>query len=547
MASVFFRLPKTVLEGIIAFIRKYWTMSEKKKSSVTLENNMNQLAAGIVPFGSNSNTQQSTNIINSTAPLAKQIRPEFITLNYPLLSYLYQQFGWIQSIIEVPVLDAFRGGVQISAYEKKIIKQPERNKRGFWSLWNKADPNANKDAQSNGQNQFLEEQMKRRDEWEKEQVKKDEEAKKADDAYFREEVSKEDIRRIEIYIRRCCLWNKVRQAKFWERLYGGAGIVILDGKNPKYELKLENIDESTDLEFIVCDNWQLSNMKPGASGISNVDWSSDCPFCVNGHQIHRSRVVTFTGKDFPPLYRAIGRGWGMSVLEPLVRTLNKSIKNENVIFELLDEAKMDIFKFYGFNDAMQDEQATTAITKRVGFAEQTKNYMGGILLDAEDEYAQKQIHFNGLSDLKIDARVDVASDARITMNKLYGTSPAGFNSGEADRETYADTVEAEVRIPCESPMIRLLEVVGRKVLGKTLDFDITWKSLIRTSEYEEQKKKTLMLANLNEASIWGRITNKEWETAVNKYNLLGIDVSYKDKFVADPMAKQVFKPGFGNN
>ena len=171
--------------------------------------------------------------------------------------------------------------------------------------------------------------------------------------------------------------------------------------------------------------------------------------------------------------------------------------------------------------------------------------MKAILMDSEDQYAQKQIHFSGLSDLKIDARVDVASDARITMNKLYGTSPAGFNSGEADRETYADTVEAEVRIPTEGAIIKILEVVGRKVLEKTLDFDIEWESLIRTSAYEEEKLKTLRLANLNEANIWGRITNKEWQEAVNKYDLLGIDVSYKETFVADPMAKQVFKPGFG--
>ena len=139
----------------------------------------------------------------------------------------------------------------------------------------------------------------------------------------------------------------------------------------------------------------------------------------------------------------------------------------------------------------------------------------------------------------------MAADARITMNKLYGMSPAGFNSGESDRETYADTVEAEVRIPTESAIIRILEFVGRKVLGKTLDFEIEWEPLIRSSEYEQEKMKTLMLANLNEANIWGRITNKEWQDAVNKYNLLGIEISYKDKFVADPMAKQVFKPGFG--
>lgn len=519
---------------------------KNKPDFVTVKNSMRQLAAGIVPNNNVGGVSRSPNMINSTIPLMKQIRPEFVTTNYALLSFLYQQFGWIQSIIEVPVLDAFRGGVNISAYERKVVT-PEKKRRGFFSFWNAEDDKKQASNPQGANEQFLEKQLQRRDEWEKEQVAADEERKRADDSYFREEVTKEELRRIEIYIRREEIWNKVRQAEFWKRLYGGAGIVVLDGKNPRFELKLENINEDTDLEFLVFDNWQLSNTSPESPGINAIDWSSDTPFMVNGHKVHKSRVVTFKNKDFPPLYRSVGRGWGMSSLEPLVRTLNKSIKNENVIFELLDEAKMDIFKFYGFNDAMQDEQATSAITNRVGFAEQTKNYMGGILLDAEDDYAQKQIHFNGLSDLKIDARVDVAADARITMNKLYGTSPAGFNSGEADRETYADTVEAEVRIPCEAPMIKLLEIIGRKVLGKTLDFDIEWNSLIRTSQYEEEKRKTLMLANLNEANIWGRITNKEWQDAVNKYNLLGIDVSYKDKFVADPMAKQVFKPGFGNN
>jgi phage-related protein (TIGR01555 family) len=308
---------------------------------------------------------------------------------------------------------------------------------------------------------------------------------------------------------------------------------------------LEKINKDTPLEFYVTDNWEISKTDLNATEFNNIDWNSDTPFQLRGHAIHKSRVILFKGKEFPPLYRPIGRGWGMSILEPLVRTLNKSIKNENVIFELLDEAKMDVFSLYGLNDAMQDEHATEAITKRVAYAEQVKNYMKAILMDSEDQYAQKQIHFSGLSDLKIDSRVDTASDARITMNKLYGTSPAGFNSGEADRETYADTVEAEIRIPSESAILKILEVVGRKVLEKTLDFDFEWASLIRTSEYEQEKRKTLMIANLNEANVWGRITNKEWQEAVNKYNLLGIDVSYKETFVADPMAKQVFKPGFG--
>ena len=521
-------------------------MSKKSVKTEKIENSMNQLVAGVVPNGGRTGTGSiSPNKINDTVSLAIQVRSEFITLNYPLLSKLYQQFGVIQALVEVPVLDAFRGGLHFSAYEKKVVvpKDEDKKRHRFFKFWNAED-----DKEPNKQQQqidFEERQAQRREKWEKEQLAEEEKQKKQEDAYFREEVSREDIRRMEIYLRRDETWKKLQQALYWKRLFGGAAIVILDGRNPSTALDLEKINKDSPLEFYVTDNWEISNTDINAANLNNIDWLSDTPFMLRGHPIHKSRVIVFRGKEFPPLYRPIGRGWGMSILEPLVRTLNKSIKNENVIFELLDEAKMDVFSLYGLNDAMQDDNATAAITKRVAYAEQLKNYMKAILMDSEDNYAQKQIHFSGLSDLKIDARVDVASDARITMNKLYGTSPAGFNSGEADRETYADTVEAEVRIPSEGAIIKILEVVGRKVLEKTLDFDIEWASLIRTSAYEEEKEKTLKLANLNEANIWGRITNKEWQEAVNKYNLLGIDVSYKETFVADPMAKQVFKPGFG--
>ena len=521
-------------------------MATKEKTSlknVKLTNSMQQLVAGIVPNGG-ANPKQTPNGINYINSLRQQVRHDWITMDYNLLSFLYQQFGLIQSLVEVPVLDAFRGGIRFSAYEKKVVL-PETPKKKKWFFWNAKDP-AGENTQAT-QNDFMMEMLKKREAWETEQVKKDEEARKSEDSYFRDEITREELRRLEIYIRRSQLWETLKQALYWKRLFGGAGIVILDGKDPKTPLDLESINQDTDIEFYVTDNWELCGYTSASNTTKSTetDWLSDTPFTLRGHAVHKSRVITLKGKAFPPLYKTVGRGWGMSILEPLVRTLNKGVKNENVIFELLDEAKIDIFRFYGLNDALQDEEATTAITKRVGYAAMVKNYMKALLLDSEDDYQQKQIHFNGLADLKEDSRVDMASDARITMNKLYGTSPAGFNSGEADRETYADTVEAEVRIPSEAAIIRMLEVVGRKVLGKTLDFEIEWASLIRTTEYEVEKQKTLKLANLNEANVWGRITNKEWQEAVNKYNLLGIEVSYKDKFVADPMAKQVFKPGFG--
>ena len=93
-------------------------MATKQKSSiknVKLTNSMQQLVAGIVPNGA-TNPIQTPNGINKINSLRQQVRHEWITMDYNLLSFLYQQFGLIQSLIEVPVLDAFRGGIRFSAY-----------------------------------------------------------------------------------------------------------------------------------------------------------------------------------------------------------------------------------------------------------------------------------------------------------------------------------------------------------------------------------------------------------------------------------------------
>ena len=54
-------------------------MVKKKTSSITVKNSMRQLAAGIIPNNSVGGVKPSPNMINSTVPLMKQVRPEFIS------------------------------------------------------------------------------------------------------------------------------------------------------------------------------------------------------------------------------------------------------------------------------------------------------------------------------------------------------------------------------------------------------------------------------------------------------------------------------------
>ena len=139
----------------------------KKKSSINeqkLTNSMSQLVAGVIPGSQKDKTAKSPNAINAINSLQLQVRGDWITMNYMLLSFLYQQFGLIQGFIEIPVLDAFRGGIKFTGYEKKVVV-PEKKHRTRFRFWNAEDgkPSASADKD------FMIEQMKRREDWEKEQ------------------------------------------------------------------------------------------------------------------------------------------------------------------------------------------------------------------------------------------------------------------------------------------------------------------------------------------------------------------------------------------
>lgn len=182
-----------------------------KKTKVSdvkkLENSMQNLVAGVVPTNARRGGGSiSPNKINDTSSLALQVRGEFITLNYSLLSFLYQQFGLVQSLVEVPVLDAFRGGLKFNAYEKKVVPDgPKPKKRNnpfrFWLMnEDKKEQLAEKD--------FDVAQQERRDKWEQEQRAKDAELKKSSDEHFRKQIPREEARMIELYLQRNEVWQK---------------------------------------------------------------------------------------------------------------------------------------------------------------------------------------------------------------------------------------------------------------------------------------------------------------------------------------------------
>jgi len=248
-----------------------------------------------------------------------------------------------------------------------------------------------------------------------------------------DEVSEEDIERLERRLKKIKYWRKVALAMRWARLFGGAGLIVNINEDYSKKLNVEKITEANKIDLKVADRWELA-----------YNGTFDDPtttFQYYNLKIHPSRVIRIFGKEAPSIAAARLQGWGMSEIECILRESNASLKHENVVFELLDEAKVDIWKMKGFNSAALNKAAVGQMTQRLKIASQMKNFLNAICLDKEDDYENKQMSFSGLSEILDQIRITMASAARMPMSKIYGLSAKGFASGEDDLENYAAIVE----------------------------------------------------------------------------------------------------------
>lgn len=339
----------------------------------------------------------------------------------------------------------------------------------------------------------------------------------------------DDIEKLLVYCKRNRVFAHIMQAIKWGRLYGGGAIVVLTNQNPKSPLNLKAIGPDTPLEFRSVDMWELyydvqntaGTLEVGAEMGANLSEHYD----YYGQQVHHSRVFRIIGKEAPSFIKPRLRGWGMSELERLVRSLNQYLKNQDVIFDLLDEAKVDVFRIKGYNNALLNQSGTDAIAKRVAFANSIKDYNNALTMDVQDEYEQKQITFTGLAEVLLQIRQGIAADLKMPMTKLFGISAAGFNSGEDDIENYNSMIEGEIRNKNEWVVVDCLNVAAQKVFGFVPeDLMISWNPLRMLNAKEEEEVKDSQMARVTTAFTLGLASGKEAKEAINKDSLLGIEV-----------------------
>lgn len=363
------------------------------------------------------------------------------------------------------------------------------------------------------------------------------------------QIDGDDHERLWNYMERHGVIEAIKQSAKWARLFGGGGVFIITDQDPTKPLNVKAIKEDSPLEFRAVDMWELYNSQVNIDGdIGEGDFltkDSDRWFDYYGHRVHESRVKIIKGKQPPSFIRPRLRGWGMSELERIVRTFNQYMKNQNVVFELLDEAKIDVYKIKGMNTALLNASGTNALTNRVQMGNMIKNYLNALTMDVEDDYQQKQMNFTGLGEMLVQIRQGIAADLKMPITKLFGISAAGFSSGEDDIENYNSMIESEVRAKIKFHVIEIVGICCQKLFGIVPDdLTINFNPLRILKSTEEEEVKNHQFNRVMSAYQSGLIQSEEAKEAINKDSLLPIEID--PSIAADSPIEGDYLTGAGN-
>lgn len=343
-----------------------------------------------------------------------------------------------------------------------------------------------------------------------------------------EQLSPDEIKSLQVVIEHEGILETLGQALKWTRLYGGGGVLIMTNQDHSMKLNLTQ-NELKNMEFRDVDMWELfatqQNIDDDTRRLELKSEKGNFCYDYYGIPVHKSRVLDIKGLKAPSFIRPRLRGWGFSVVESLVQSINQFFKAKNLTFEVMDEFKLDIYKIKGFTAALMTKDGTAKAVQRVTLANQQKNFQNAITMDSDDDHISKQLNFSGIHDVMKEIRMQIASDMRMPMSKLFGISATGFSSGEDDIEVYNSMVEGQVRYKAKKPLLEMLKILCMRDFGFIpTDLGFAFKPMRMLSSEQEENVKTAKCNRIIALSGAGLCDSVEAKSAINKDDILGVKV-----------------------
>lgn len=293
------------------------------------------------------------------------------------------------------------------------------------------------------------------------------------------------------------LWDRICDTIKWGRLYGGAlAVMLIDGQNPSTPLRPESVGKDQFKGLLVLDRWMVqptlenlvTELGPDLGMPKYYDVVADS-MALQNQRIHYSRVLRIDGVDLPYWQKIAENLWGQSVIERLIDRLVAFDSTTIGAAQLVYKAHLRTLKVEKLREIIaMGGPALEALIKNVDMIRRFQSNEGMTLVDAADDMQTDTYQFSGLDSVLMQFGQQLSGALQIPLVRLFGQSPAGLNSsGESDLRTYYDNVNQQQERRLRRPVTRLMDVLGRSVLGRALPegFAYAFRSLWQLSDTEK--------------------------------------------------------------
>lgn len=315
--------------------------------------------------------------------------------------------------------------------------------------------------------------------------------------------------------------DKFLDAIKWSRLYGGCLLIpMLEGQ--------EDLSQPLDFDYImpdsykgcmVIDRWQ--GCDPGielVKDISDPEFGQPEYYNVNVLpqntyvNIHHSRVIKLIGRKLPYWEEVAESYWGASELEHVFTELKKRDDTSANISFLIFLANIRIFKMKDLGQmiTMGDQESVQRVFNTMQQMNALMCNTGTFAIDQEDDFTMQGYSFTGINDIYESFMLDISGAAEIPIDKLFGRSPQGFNSGEETLQNYYDMIQEKQETYVRPGLEKLIKIITMSSLGKIPDdLEIVFSPVRRPSNMEKAdlgQKQTQPVLEAYQAGVIGRGT-----------------------------------------
>ena len=301
-------------------------------------------------------------------------------------------------------------------------------------------------------------------------------------------MSPDNIKKLQVALVDYSVWESLCNIIKWARLYGGClGLILINGAKYDKPLNLDRIGKNTFQGILVLDRWMCEPILGKLITDLNKDFGNPEYYKIHtsvggtklpGIDIHYSRVMRFDGITLPYYQKFYENYWGLSVIERIYDRLLSYDSGTMGASQLLYKAFLRIVGIDGLREALANGgREEAAVIKQWKYIRQMQTNEGITLLDSKDTFDIRTNSFSGIKDLLDQFGEQVSGAIGIPLVRLFGQSPAGFQTGDMDLRNYYDTISRQQENKLRPELTKLLEIISMSTTGKRLPEDFEFKFL----------------------------------------------------------------------